>query len=177
MKPLLLAPFSNSDIRDWPIRHWSAMIDHLLPVWPGQVHVLGARSQRLRANTIVRSFNSTRVVNRCGKVANDALEAVVAGAACVIGNNSGLAHMAGRLGVPTLCIFGGAHQRREWYPQGPQTVTVSRAIGCSPCHLHHAADCPYDLACLRDISAAEVAALAVRLAAEADGETGVVHVH
>jgi ADP-heptose:LPS heptosyltransferase len=69
----------------------------------------------------------------------------------VIGNNSGIAHIAALEGVPTLCIFGGAHQRLEWRPIGAHVLTMSRAIACSPCHFHAAAACPYGLACLHQI--------------------------
>jgi ADP-heptose:LPS heptosyltransferase len=72
-------------------------------------------------------------------------------------------HVAAFEGVPTLCVFGGAHQRLEWRPIGDHVVTLSRAIACSPCHFHHAADCPYGLACLERITPDIVFETAVRL--------------
>lgn len=152
MPHIVVAPFSNSDIRDWPAHHFRALIALLVEHWDGVVHVVGAPGQRIRAGEIVRSFDSRRVINECGRTVWGVTMDRIRSAACVIGNNSGIAHLAAFAGVPTICIFSGAHQRLEWRPVGNNVVTLSRAIVCSPCHFHHARDCPYGLACLDQIS-------------------------
>jgi ADP-heptose:LPS heptosyltransferase len=151
MPHIVVAPFSNSDIRDWPAPHFRALIALLVARWDGAIHVIGAPDQRIRAGEIVRPFDPRRVVNDCGRTPWAETMERIRSAACVVGNNSGIAHLAAFAGVPTLCIFSGAHQRLEWRPIGGNVVTLSRAIVCSPCHLHHAVDCPYGLACLDQI--------------------------
>ena len=149
MADLIIAPFSNSDIRDWPARHFTRLVELLdARHGAGLIRIIGASSQRLRANEIVRGVPADRVVNECGRLAWPEVEARLRDAACVIGNNSGIAHLSAQVGAPTVCIFGGAHQRMEWRPLGFNVALVSQAIGCAPCMLHRAADCPYDLACL-----------------------------
>lgn len=159
MSDILLAPFSNSEIRDWPPEHFAALIDLLVagPL-PGRVQVVGTAGQRLRANDIVRRFDPERVVNTCGRLSWLDLLAEIRRAACVVGNNSGVAHLAGAYGVPTVAVFGGSHSRLEWRPRGERLVVLTRAIACSPCHIDHEGGCPYDKACLRRIEPAEVAA-------------------
>ena len=151
MKPIVVAPFSNSDIRDWPLGHFQGLIGKLIEARPERVHVVGAPGQSIRARDLVRPFDSSRVVNDCGTLEWGALTGLVRGAGCVIGNNSGIAHLAAFSGVPTLCIFGGAHQRNEWRPIGPKVTLLSRALACSPCGLHTAAACPFGVACLEQI--------------------------
>ena len=152
MKPIVIAPFSNSDIRDWPLGHFQVLIGQLADARPEPIHIVGAPGQAIRARDLVRSFDPARVVNDCGRLAWPALEALIRGAACVIGNNSGIAHLAAFAGVPTVCIFGGAHQRGEWRPTGPEVVTLSRSLACSPCGLHDAVACPFGVACLFQIA-------------------------
>lgn len=152
MAHIVIAPFSNSDIRDWPPAHFRALIALLVGQWDGAIHVVGAPGQGIRAGAIVRPFDAARVINDCGRTAWTATMELIRSAACVIGNNSGVAHLAALACVPTVCIFSGAHQRLEWRPIGDNVVTLSRAIVCSPCHFHHAVDCPYGLACLDQIS-------------------------
>jgi ADP-heptose:LPS heptosyltransferase len=155
---VVVSPFSNSVIRDWPAAHFTRMIGLLLPKLPSgaMVRVIGTRGQRTGANEIVRQFPADRVVNDCGAIAWDDVLAMLQSAACVIGNNSGIAHLAGMYGVPTVCVFGGSHQRSEWRPLGANVVVLSRVIGCSPCHLDHNMSCPFDKACLREITPEEV---------------------
>jgi len=171
MRPIVVAPFSHSDIRDWPAAHFRTLIARLLAAWDGEVHVVGAPGQAIRAGDIVRPFDATRVVNDCGRLTWPDTIDLIRSAACVIGNNSGIAHLAAFEGVPTVCVFGGAHQRLEWRPIGSHVVTLSRAIACSPCHLHHAAACPYGLACLTEIGPDLVCDAVERLMAGISTET------
>ena len=163
MKPIVVAPFANSDIRDWPLGHFQTMIGQLIGLRPETVHVVGAQGQAIRARDLVRPLDPARVVNDCGRLDWQALNRLVRGAGCVIGNNSGIAHLAALAGIPTICIFGGAHQRGEWRPIGPQVVTLTRSLACSPCGLHDAADCPFGVACLDQISPDTVCDVALRL--------------
>jgi ADP-heptose:LPS heptosyltransferase len=156
---IVISPFSNSDIRDWPASHYGALIselvrrtDQALPI-----RVVGTRNQFTRACDIVRDFDPARVINDCGRLSWDELVAELRAAACMIGNNSGLAHLAGSFGVPTVCVFGGSHQRTEWRPLGRTVITISRVIACSPCGLDHGESCKFDKACLRQIEPGTVA--------------------
>lgn len=168
MNPIVVAPFSNSDIRDWPEGHFSRLIDLLLPRWRGEIHVIGTRSQTTRAAAIVRPFNARRVISDCGRLSWGEMVRLVRGAACVIGNNSGVTHLSGWFGVPTVCVFAGSHQRDEWRPMSFSARTLTRAIGCAPCNLHRAADCPYGKACLQGIEPEQVADIVFEAIAEAD---------
>lgn len=167
MSEIVIAPFSNNSLRDWPAAHFVSAIDLLLEqLGEGTiVSLIGAPGQRLAAHEIVRSFPATHVRNECGRLSWAAMTDRVRGAACVIGNNSGITHLSRMFGVPTVCIFGGSHQRSEWGPLGDNAVIVSRAIGCSPCHLYRLAECPYDAACLQDIAPSVVVDAAMTIMA------------
>lgn len=156
---IVVAPFSNSDIRDWPIDHYAALVGIVAERLPQDepIRIVGTANQKLGANEIVRGHPAPRVVNECGRLAWPELIERLEQARCVIGNNSGIAHLSGHLGVPTVCIFGGSHQRREWHARGPSVIIVSRAIGCSPCQLDHGSVSPYGKACLRQIEPEAVA--------------------
>lgn len=172
---IIVAPFSNSEIRDWPIGHYAELIGHLLdgPLGDEPIRVIGTPNQRLGAAEIVRRYPATRVANTCGRLPwHEVIEALKV-ARCVIGNNSGVAHLGGHFGVATVCVFGGSHQRGEWHPRGPGVIVVSRVIGCSPCQLDHGSYSPYDKACLREIvpsTVADAALRAVRLVERKRGE-------
>ena len=153
MKDIVIAPFSNSDIRDWPVGHFAALTGIILQGLESvdRITVVGTRGQRLRANEIVRAYNPERVINACGWHTWPRLVEELKAAACVVCNNSGVTHLSGFHGVPTVCVFGGSHQRLEWRPLGFSVSVVSRSIGCSPCQRDHGQRSPYAKACLRHI--------------------------
>jgi heptosyltransferase-2 len=160
---VVVAPFSNSAIRDWPGTHFDGLIGLLLEE-PGidRIRVIGTASQRLGACEIVRRYSPARVVNECGRLPWGDVLQLLGRATCVIGNNSGVAHVSGAAGTPTVCVFGGSHDRREWRPRGSRVVVVSRTVGCSPCQLDHGGVSPYGKACLKHV-APEAVRDAVRL--------------
>jgi ADP-heptose:LPS heptosyltransferase len=170
MSHIVIAPFSNSDIRDWPAHHFRGLIARLVAERDETIHVVGAPGQAIRAREIVRGFDASRVISDCGRRSWGETVGLIGSAACVVGNNSGIAHLAAFEGVPTVCVFSGSHQRLEWRPIGSQVVTLSRAIACSPCHLHHAAHCPYGLACLEQITPDAVFEMVSRLIDRVPGE-------
>ena len=172
MTEIIVAPFSNSAIRDWPVEHFASLIGLLLaaPGLDARVHVTGTANQRLAAREIVRFHPPERAINLCGRIDWTDVLGLLRDADCVIGNNSGIAHVSANLGTPTVCIFGGSHQRAEWRPRGDHVVVLTRAIGCSPCHLDHGQISPYGKACLQDITpqaAAEAALFIMDRAATA----------
>jgi len=153
MSEILIAPLSHNPLRDWPAGHYADLIHLLLERLEGDVRIslAGSPNQRLILNEIVRPFAADRVFNLCGLAWNEVVGRIRR-SLCVIGNNSGIAHLAGYFGVPTVCIFGGSHQRTEWAPLHPNVVVLSREIGCSPCQFHRVEDCHYGAACLREIA-------------------------
>jgi len=163
MNPIVISPFANSDIRDWPLAHFQSLIGLLIAARPENIHIVGAPGQAIRVRDLVRPFDSARVVNDCGRLEWSALNRLIRGAGCVIGNNSGIAHLAALAGTPTICIFGGAHRRGEWRPIGRNVVTLSRALACSPCGFHSAAACPVGIACLDQIAPETVFEVAISL--------------
>lgn len=178
MSAVVIAPFSHSAIRDWPVGHYADLVALLLGELgdAARIRVVGTAGQRLRACEIVRRYPSDRVTNECGRTAWPDMVTALRAAKCVIGNNSGIAHIAGAFGTPTVCIFGGSHERIEWRPRGANVILLTRAIGCSPCQLDHGEASPYDKACLREIEPASVldaaAKIMGRAAAAGAGEGG-----
>jgi ADP-heptose:LPS heptosyltransferase len=165
MSDIILAPFSNSAIRDWPAEHYRDLIGLLLedPEITGMIRLIGTAGHRLGVCEIVRPHPADRVTNECGRLAWSEVLATLRTAACVVGNNSGIPHVSGHYGTPTVCIFGGSHQRLEWRPRGRNTIVLSRVIACSPCQLDHGNSSPFGKACLWEIEPREVCD-AVRLA-------------
>lgn len=77
---------------------------------------------------------------------------VLASAGAVVGNDSGLSHIAAAVGVPTLMIFGPTPHRT--LGELPPNVTVLRAgLDCEPCWFtRRLAACASRIDCLRQVT-------------------------
>jgi ADP-heptose:LPS heptosyltransferase len=148
--PVVISPFANERIREWPIAHYRRFIDRVRHDYGAPVAIVGTRPQLARANDLVRGFPATQVVNTCGRLSWLELTALVDDADYVVANNSGIAHLAAERGRWTLCLFSGSHSWVEWMPRGPRVIVISRLTGCSPCAAGGAM-CANQLACMADL--------------------------
>lgn len=94
------------------------------------------------------------VVDLTGRTRLHEVVAVLKSATAFIGNDSGLMHLAGALGVATVGIFGSSNP--AWTaPRGRRTSCVTAAgFDCHPCYLKR---CPQSRFCLDSVAAETVA--------------------
>lgn len=153
--PVVVSPFANERVRQWPWPHYRALIELIVRQHGHSVVVVGTRAQRASANAMVRGLSSEMVVNACGAWSWQELVRAVDAAPYVVANNSGVAHLAASRGRWTLCVFSASHAYCEWMPRGPRVVTLVKALPCSPCSLG-SERCSNGVACMVDFQPAEV---------------------
>jgi ADP-heptose:LPS heptosyltransferase len=76
--------------------------------------------------------------------------ALLARCRCLVGNDSGIAHLAAAMGVPTLTIFGPTDPV-VWAPSGPAVTVLAPRVPCAPCAPEKRRSC-VTLECLASIS-------------------------
>jgi ADP-heptose:LPS heptosyltransferase len=78
--------------------------------------------------------------------------------AVVVGNDTGLTHLATAVGTPTVALFGPTTRQLGYFPRGPRVRVLERELNCRPCTKNGLERCPRrrDLACLAEISVGEV---------------------
>lgn len=157
-KPLICVhPCAGSEMRQWPLGHFAALIDLLLEREDYNVALIGGADETdVSTQVRKRSRHGSGLIDLTGLLALDDLMKLLAGSALFVGNNSGPQHIAAGLGVSTIGIHSGVVDAREWGPVGPQAVAMRRDMSCSPCYIERAKDCPRQLACLEQLPVAAV---------------------
>lgn len=113
----------------------------------------------LRAHAPAEAGRVANLIGAPGGVRS--LIGLLSHARVVISNDSGAAHVAAALGVPTVTIFGPTDERVT-APAGPlgPGVALTHDVFCRPCMLR---DCPIDHRCMKRITADTVYASAEAL--------------
>jgi heptosyltransferase-2 len=101
---------------------------------------------------IVAEWESPAPASLVGRDRPSMLPELLARLACLVSGDTGVAHLAAALGVPTVTLFGPTDPRLS-APRGPRARAIHRPVPCSPCFL---TTCPIDHGCLTGIAPDEV---------------------
>lgn len=113
-KLLGLAPGANADIKIWPKENYVSLIRKTAADFDAVVF-LGDDRDEARAQ-LISSQIETPSINLCGNTSLLQAAAVECCLSVLVGNDSGLGHLASAVGTPTITIFGvGEPERyRPW---------------------------------------------------------------
>jgi heptosyltransferase-2 len=135
----------------WLPDRFAAVADDLVDACQGQAVVFGSDSDRPVAAEVL-SHSRCGMIDVSGKTNLREAIALISRCDVFISNDSGLMHLAGALGVPTVSIFGSTNPKTT-SPAGEKSVVVHRDVSCSPCLKKV---CPTDFRCMKLITVEEV---------------------
>ncbi len=152
----VVAPFvAYGPAKAWPLRRVAALIRSLARILP--VVLVGSPAERRKAEVFE---GMAGVINLVGRPPLRQVAVLLSRASVVIGNDSGITHLAAATGAPTLALFFSTDP--TWSrPLGKQVRVLYRPLFCSPCHKRF---CPLSTyACLETWAPEEVLREALNL--------------
>jgi len=159
-KYIVLSPFSNSFLRDWPSEQYVQLGRAILERTSARLILLGSANQECFLKAVAEQIETVRGVDPRVEVAAGSdmqkVIGIVSSAVTTITNNSGLAHVAAMLGVPSISIYSFSHQVVEWGPIGDQSAFIHARVECGPCAYDTLRECLHGHRCMRIISHLDV---------------------
>jgi ADP-heptose:LPS heptosyltransferase len=118
-RDLVIHPGSGSPTKCWPIENFIELTQALKSLGRSVRFVIGeVEIDRWKNIDQLRSAAPVVICETCVQ-----LLAEISSAAAVVGNDSGPAHLAGIIGIPTLALFGPTDPS-QWRPLGPRVKTL-----------------------------------------------------
>jgi heptosyltransferase-2 len=151
----------------WFSDRFARVADRLVETFGARVLLFGSHGDHDVASS-VRQFASHPLRNIAGRTTLKEAIALIARCSLFISNDSGLMHVAGALGIPTIAIFGSTNPITT-SPVGDRSVVITKAVDCSPCLKK---TCPTDFRCMDLITADEVYNAAKKLLTVPSPSTG-----
>lgn len=159
--PLIgLHPSARDQTRRWPVERFLTAGLELRRQIGGTLVLLGEASIRPLTEAMAAEAGG-KILNLAGRSSLTGLGAVLQRLALLITNDTGPAHIAYALDVPTVTIFGGGDPERYGPPQRDPFRTVLYEVACRPCSYSH---CPIGYVCLKHVTVEQVVAAALEVA-------------
>ena len=152
--PIVIAPgAAYGPAKRWPMERFAKVIDILAAAYPQRMILcLGGSEEAVQIEALLEGNNPARTRNLAGVLPLDEAVALIARAACVLANDSGLMHAAWAFDVPLLAIFGPTDPSKS-RPLSNRSRVIYKKAECSPCPHRR---CPVDHRCMNAITVEEV---------------------
>ena len=154
---LAVAPGSGAREKNWPAQYFTRVVEWWRSATGGEVLLLIGPVEQERGG--LEPLMGCCVV--AAKLSLAQVAAALALSVVYLGNDSGISHLAGAIGVRTLALFGPSDPN-QWAPRGKNVIVFRRDLACSPCGETTMKICPHR-ACLQEFSAHEVIDVIARL--------------
>lgn len=120
--PIVIHPGSGGASKCWPAWRFEELMDRLIEQGRKVQPILGEVEQATWPGDRLAHWQQRYHARLLGSL--DELDTVLRQAACLVGNDSGPAHLAAQLGLPTVVLFGPTDPR-VWRPIGPQVHVLA----------------------------------------------------
>lgn len=166
--PIAIAPGGGNNPKlfmpqkRWLTQGFTVLASRLIQQHGATLFIAGDRTERGLLEPLATRFPD-RVHLMAGKLSLRETVAVIQHCKLFIGNDSGLLHVSGAVGTPSVSFFGPTS------PHGKLPVWLAHEVlytqeTCSPCYKHgYAPPCPYDLQCMRRITLDDAYAAVMRV--------------
>ena len=142
----------------WYPERFAAVADHLIEDAGAQGLLFGSAGDRESTAEVGKNARHP-LIDIAGKTNLKEAIALIARCRIFVSNDSGLMHVAGALGIPTIAIFGSTNPVTT-SPVGEKSVVIHHDVDCSPCLKPV---CPTDFRCMDLIGVEEVYTAARKL--------------
>jgi ADP-heptose:LPS heptosyltransferase/SAM-dependent methyltransferase len=144
--------------RNWPWKRWHGFAE--LASLLQSVAIVGTEEDRAATGAYFRGRGGwpAHVRDYTGLLSLPDTAALIAEAAALVSNDSGLMHLGAAVGRPTFGIFGITNPAREIIAT-PHMHVITKGLACEPdCRTqpYGRRDCEHHLSCLKQLTAAEV---------------------
>jgi lipopolysaccharide heptosyltransferase I len=159
-KPLIvLVPGTIWETKHWTIEGFAGVAREFLREGFA-VALAGTKRDQERCRQIAAA--APGVCDLSGKTTPAELAALIRRAEVAVTNDSGSMHVAASLGKPMVSVFGPTNPVHIGPYERPESV-VRVDLPCSPCNYRRLSQCPFDHACMKQVTSEMVVARARKI--------------
>jgi len=153
-RPLLaIHPGSGHLSKAWPAENFSRVAERFISTRGGTILIIIGPNDEVPGKELADILSPAKPIVVKGKRLLE-IARYLEKADIYLGNDSGISHIAGAIGLPSIVIFGPTDPRL-WAPLGERVITIKGKSPCAPCTRQQRLACT-DRRCLASVSVEEV---------------------
>ena len=130
---ICFAPSASSDLKMWPSKSFTQLALIILQKTDFKILLLGSKEDFF-IDQLALEINSDRIINLRGKTQLSELPSILRYSHLLIGNDSGLAHLAETQGTPVVSLYGPTSPLLGFTPHIKKSRHISLDhLKCKPC--------------------------------------------
>ena len=145
LAPVGSAPFlavslgTKNQSNHWGLENWSALLERVAALQPRRALVLfGAAVEKGECEELAarwRSHGVSEALNLCGELSPRESAAALAHGKLYLGHDSGPAHLASAVQLPSVLVYGSRNPAGIWFPYGQANRVLYHHVDCEGCLL------------------------------------------
>lgn len=160
---------ASSKYKLWSTEKYTELINLLKTRHKLNAVIIGGKKDSLHADQVVeKTTNSAKTVSFAGKLNLSETCKLMKDARIFIGTDSGLAHLAIALGLPTVVLFGPS-DHLKWGLIDNRHAVVKHELPCSPCFIFGYHKPCKTIACMKRITVENIASACNAVLNSSDG--------
>lgn len=135
-KYIVIHPGAGSTTRDWGDNNWRVLLELFqqdAELASYKVVITGAGSRE--TSIVSRVLGSTEgVTNLAGQTNWNDFLSILAHASLIVCPDTAAAHAGALFEIPTVCLFTGTNNPKQWGAANPKATIITYATPCAPCY-------------------------------------------
>lgn len=149
---IVLVPGAKHATKRWPPEYFATLIQQLHLSYQQPIVLLGGPDDA-ELCSIIEKLTPIPIQNLAGTMSLHEIIAYMDTATCIIGNDSGLMHIAASRHIPIVTIFGSTVPEFGFLPYHTPFQIASIELPCKPCTHIGKEKCPLGhFSCMKDVS-------------------------
>lgn len=147
-----LSTGAGAELRKWKPDYWATLLDRLSQKHHASFVFFGAESDVEDTRFLTAQLAPENYTDLTGQLPLAHVPPFMNLLDAYIGGDTGLTHLAAKLGLPTINLFAGISNVSVWRARGSDVKTLYAESPCGPCHKRSKKDCPYENLCMTAIT-------------------------
>lgn len=128
---MAVAPGAKHPTKQWPVERFAAVARAFAAQTGCRVLVLGGPDERTAVQAVCDAVEDARAWPAERPL--DEVAAALAHCDLLLGNDSGLVHLAEAVGTPAVAVFGPTVRAWGYFPLDPASRVIEQDVACRPC--------------------------------------------